>query len=76
MRSHKLVASAILVLSAGATPATAVYDVPGIAVEFDGWRYIPVFEDNNVHSFVVLDTEASQSSSSITSMWFVRDDAS
>lgn len=59
-----------------ARPANADFGLPGMAAEFDGWRYIPIFEDGDVHSFVVLDTDPDPLGTNITSMWFIRDGAS
>ncbi len=52
--------------------ALADIDVPGMAVEFDGWRYIPLLEDGEVHSFVVLSVDP-HVDGGVTSMWFIRD---
>ncbi len=55
--------------------AQAESTVPGMAVDFDGWRYIPIFEDRAVQSFVMLAIEPSPlgTSNTVSTMWFVRD---
>ena len=53
--------------------ASAEATLPGMAVEFEGWKYIPVFEDGDVQSFVILAIDPDPLSANITSMWFIRD---
>lgn len=73
MPYHFAMATALLqVLLPVATPTHADFGLPGGAVEFDGWRYIPIFENGAVHSFVVLDALPDPLGRNIASMWFIR----
>ncbi len=70
------IAASLIAALTGAEAAMADFRLPGMAVEFGGWRYIPIFEDGDVHSFVVLDADANPLGPNISSMWFIRDGAS
>ncbi len=45
--------------------------LPGMAVAFDGWKYIPIFEDGDVRSFVVLAVDHEPLSENISALWFI-----
>lgn len=63
----------ILVLLHSAKFSAATITLPGMAIEYDEWMYIPLFEEENVHSIVVLSTNNENQSTKITTMWFIRD---
>ncbi|MEE3326017.1 MAG: hypothetical protein VX252_01625 [Myxococcota bacterium] len=45
----------------------------GANVEFEGWQYIPIFEEGDVQSIVVLATDPGLRDDNIASMWFIRE---
>lgn len=68
----------VLILFVFSTRSTLAFGhaVTGMAAEFDGWTYIPIFNDDDVHSFVILRTSTMNVGNNINSMWFVRDGSS
>jgi len=49
----------------------ADFRVPGMSAEYDGWKYIPILEDEEIHSIVVLSTDRFYAEN-IRVVWFVQ----